>query len=153
MLIRRYSAEDRESVRRLHDEALYDVGAHLGEGPWDEDLDHIESVYLCGGGEFLVGESDDKIVAMGALKRACDEQAELKRMRVEPAMQRQGLGRKMLEELEDRARDLGYSTLHLDTTVQQTGARRLYTSSGYREKGRGEIGPFDCVFYEKELSQ
>lgn len=151
MLIRRYSAGNREAVRRLHDEALHDVGAHLGEGPWDEDLGRIESEYLHDGGEFLVGELDGRLVAMGALKRDSEKQAELKRMRVDPAMQRRGLGRKMLEELEDRARGLGYSTLHLDTAVQQTAAHRLYASSGYRETGRGRIGPFDCVFYEKEL--
>lgn len=139
-------------MRRLHDEALYDVGAHLGEGPWDEDLDRIEEEYLHGGGEFLVGEMGGRVVAMGALKRDSSEQAELKRMRVEPALQRQGMGRSMLAALEERAREIGYSALYLDTTVQQTGARRLYASNGYRETGRGRIGPFDCVFYEKELA-
>lgn len=139
-------------MRRLHDEALYEVGAHLGEGPWDEDLDRIEEEYLCDGGEFLVGELDGRVVAMGALKRASNEQAELKRMRVAPDLQRRGLGRRMLEELEKRARGLQFSTLRLDTAVHQAGARRLYASNGYRETGRGEIGPFDCVFYEKELA-
>lgn len=140
-------------MRRLHDEALYEAGAHLGEGPWDGDLDRIESEYLRDGGEFLIGELDGGVVAMGALKRASDERVELKRMRVAPAMQRQGFGRKMLEELEERARGLGYQTLYLDTAVHQKGARRLYASNGYAETGRGEIGPFDCVFYEKELSR
>lgn len=139
-------------MRRLHDEALYDVGAYLGEGPWDEDLDRIEEEYLHGGGEFLVGEMGGRVVAMGALKRDSSEQAELKRMRVEPALQRQGMGRSMLAALEERAREIGYSGLYLDTAVHQTGARRLYASNGYRETGRGRIGPFDCVFYEKELA-
>ena len=60
MRIRRYREGDREAVRLLHDEALYEVGAHLGEGPWDEDLDRIESEYLHDGGEFLVGELDER---------------------------------------------------------------------------------------------
>jgi len=53
--IRRYEPGDKSAVRRLHEDALNEVGAHLGSGPWDEDLDKIESVYLESGGEFLVG--------------------------------------------------------------------------------------------------
>lgn len=139
-------------MRRLHDEALYDAGAHLGEGPWDEDLNNIEEEYLHDGGEFLVGEMDGKVIAMGALKRASGEQAELKRMRVDPAVQRRGLGQQILEELEERAREIGCSALYLDTAAHQTAARSLYAANGYAETGRGRIGPFDCVFYEKELS-
>ncbi|HJQ29047.1 MAG TPA: nuclear transport factor 2 family protein, partial [Rubrobacter sp.] len=44
--VRRYDPGDKEAVRRLHDDALNQVGAHLGRGPWDEDLDDIEGVYL-----------------------------------------------------------------------------------------------------------
>jgi len=53
--IRRYEASDKRVVRRLHDDALNEVGAHLGSGQWDEDLNEIEDVYLGSGGEFLVG--------------------------------------------------------------------------------------------------
>jgi hypothetical protein len=55
----------------------------------------------------------------------------------------------MLDALHRRAAGLGYSTLHLDTTVQQRVARRLYLKNGYREVGRGSIGPFDCIYYER----
>jgi hypothetical protein len=71
--IRRYQSGDRRAVRRLHDDALNEVGAHLGCGPWDADLDEIENVYLDQDGEFLVGVLDGEIVAMGALKRISQE--------------------------------------------------------------------------------
>jgi hypothetical protein len=51
--------------------------------------------------------------------------------------------------LHHRAAGLGYSTIRLDTTVQQRAAQRLYLENGYREVGRGVIGPFDCIFYER----
>ncbi len=148
--IRRYGPQDKEVVRRLHDHALNEVGAHLGRGPWDEDLDEIEAVYLENGGEFLVGVLDGEVVAMGALRRVSPEKAELKRMRVKPGLQGHGYGQTLLDALHRRAADLGYSALHLDTTVQQRAAQRLYTKNGYREVGRGRIGPFDCVFYERD---
>jgi GNAT superfamily N-acetyltransferase len=149
--IRRYEPRDKRAVRRLHDDALNQVGAHLGSGPWDDDLDEIDNVYLDQGGEFLVGVLDGRIVAMGALMRISPEKAELKRMRVRPGLQGRGYGQAMLDALHRRASELGYSTLRLDTTVQQRAAQRLYLKNGYSEAGRGVVGPFDCIFYEREI--
>jgi GNAT superfamily N-acetyltransferase len=147
--IRRYEPGDKRAVRRLHDDALNEVGAHMGSGPWDEDLDEIEDVYLGSGGEFLVGILEGEVVAMGALRRLPSDAAEVKRMRVRPNLQGRGYGQAMLDALHRRAAELGYSTLRLDTTVQQLAARHLYLENGYREVRRGSIGPFECVFYEK----
>ncbi|MDP9439258.1 MAG: GNAT family N-acetyltransferase [Actinomycetota bacterium] len=147
--IRRYEAGDREAVWRLHNEALDEVGAHLGNGAWDDDLHEIEAAYLKTGGEFLVGVLDGGVVAMGALRRVSPEEAEIKRMRVEPTLQGRGHGQALLDALHRRAEQLGYSTLRLDTAVRQRAARGLYERNGYREVRRGRIGPFDCVFYER----
>ena len=147
--IRRYETGDGGAVWRLHNEALDEVGAHLGNGSWDDDLHDIEGVYLRAGGEFLVGVADGRVVAMGALRRIAPGEAEVKRMRVAPALQGRGHGRALLKALHLRAAELGYSTLGLDTAVHQSAARRLYEANGYREVRRGRIGPFDCVFYER----
>ncbi len=147
--IRRYEPEDGRAVRRLHDDALNEVGAHLGSGPWDEDLDEIEGVYIESGGEFLVGVVGGEVVAMGALRRVSPGVAEVKRMRVKPGLQGRGYGQTLLDALHRRAAELGYSTLHLDTTVRQRAAQRFYLKNGYSEVGRGSIGPFECIFYER----
>ena len=149
--IRRYEPGDKRAVRRLHDEALNEVGAHLGSGGWDDDLDEIESVYLDCGGEFLVGILDGEVIAMGALMRISPRKAGLTRMRVRPGLQGRGYGQAVLDALHRRAAELGYSTLRLDTTVQQRSAQRLYLKNGYTETGQGTIGPFDCIFYEREI--
>ena len=149
MHIRRYEPGDERVVRRLHNEALNEVGAHLGSGPWDDDLDDIEGVYLESGGEFLVGELEGEVVAMGAIKRVSPDAAEVKRMRVRPDLQGRGYGQAMLDSLHRSAARLGYTTLHLDTTVQQQAARSLYLKNGYREVGRGSVGPFDCIYYKR----
>jgi GNAT superfamily N-acetyltransferase len=147
--IRRYEPSDKLAIRRLHDDALNEVGAHLGRGSWDEDLDDVRAVYLEPGGEFLVGVLDGEIVAMGALMRVSPEVAEVKRMRVRPGLQGRGYGQTLLDALHGRAAELGYSRLRLETTVQQRAAQNLYFRNGYREAGRGRVGPFDCIFYER----
>jgi RimJ/RimL family protein N-acetyltransferase len=73
-------------------------------------------------------------------------------MRVRPGFWRRGFGQLVLDALLLRAADLGYDTLHLDTTVGQTAARRLYEKNGFHEAGRGRMGGFEVVFYEKPLA-
>ena len=115
--VRRYKPEDKAAVWELHNEALVGTGGHPGSGVWDDDMHHIEEVYLDDGGEYIVGEIDGEIIAMGALKQVSDDTAEVKRMRVLPEHQRKGYGRIILEKLEERARELGYKILKLDTTT------------------------------------
>jgi GNAT superfamily N-acetyltransferase len=149
--IRRYEPQDYGEVWDLHNLALWQVGAHAGNGPYDDDLHSIEHVYLNNGGEFLVGLLDGQIVAMGALRRVNMEKAEVKRMRVHPDQQRNGFGQQILTALEARARELGYTTLALDTAVIQTAAQQLYLKNGFHETGRTVLAGFDAILFEKQL--
>lgn len=151
LTIRRYHAKDNKQVKELHVLALKFTQADLGHGPWDEDLDHIPEIYF-NRGEFLVGEIDGKIVAMGALNKISDEIGEIKRMRVHPDLQRQGIGQQMYDLLEEKARQLGYKKLQLDTTVKQLGAQKMYEKNGYTEIRREKEGwPIETIFYIKHL--
>jgi hypothetical protein len=44
--IRRYAPTDHQAVWDLHNTALRAVGTHIGDGPWDDDLNHIDAEYL-----------------------------------------------------------------------------------------------------------
>jgi N-acetylglutamate synthase-like GNAT family acetyltransferase len=125
--------------------------AYPGNGPWDEDLHHIPDIYLKDG-EFLIGEHEGRIVAMGAITRKTHECAEVKRIRVHPDHQRRGFGQQILHALQQRAVELGYSRLFLDTTVEQVAAQQLYLKSGFQQVGRGQIGRFEVIFFEKVLT-
>ncbi len=157
--VRRYSSSDQEAVEYLHVAAIQQTGAYLGRGPWDDDVYAIEETYLKNGGEFLIGEEDGLFVAMGALKRTDAQRAEIKRMRVVPAYQGRGYGQRILDELEARARILGYQILHLDTSTLQIAAQRLYEKNGFHEVGRDayrQHGPdsdhmLEVILYEKQL--
>ena len=83
-------------------------------------------------GVFLVVRDDDgAAVACGGIARFDAERAELKRMYVAPADRGRGLGRRILVELEDAARRLGYTAVVLETGDRQPEALGLYESSGY----------------------
>lgn len=151
VVVRRYKESDINQVKYLHRIALEATDAFAKSGKWDMDLDNIPNVYL-DKGEFLVGLMDNKIIVMGALKQISDDIVEMKRVRVHPEFQRQGLGQKMLEMLEKRAKELGYKLIQLDTTVNQVAAQKMYEKNGYIEMKRETKGwPLEVIFYQKTV--
>ena len=149
--IRRYAATDEEMVWRLHSAGLDQFGANAGEGPWDDDLRHIEEAYLRDG-EFLVGEVGDEVVAMGALRAVAPEVGEVKRVRVAHPFQRRGIGEAISKALLERAEELGFRRVILDTTTRQVPAQRLYEKLGFQETHRklGHTG-LELIFYERRV--
>jgi ribosomal protein S18 acetylase RimI-like enzyme len=153
--MRRYRRDDFERVAELHVVALRDAGLDVQPGAWDTDLatsETLAATYRQPDGDFLVGEVDGAIVAMGALRRFDETRAEMKRVRVDTAYQRRGFGRGIVAALEARAVELGYRAMHLDTTTMQVAAIAMYEELGYEEIGRGDIGRFELVLMEKRLS-
>jgi GNAT superfamily N-acetyltransferase len=82
-------------------------------------------------------------------------------MRVVPAFQGRGYGQLILNELEARARALGYRILHLDTSILQLPAQKLYMKNGFQEVGRdsyqqetgdGTYQQLEVILYEKRLA-
>lgn len=149
--LRSFQPGDAEAVWKLHDAALEDAGVHGGRGPWEDDLRDIGATYIDAGGDFLVCLADGELVGMGGLLHRSPEECEIKRMRVHPGFQHRGLGRRILQGLEERARELGFSEVRLDTTEEQIAARRLYESAGYREIGRRHTDRFVFIDFAKAL--
>jgi ribosomal protein S18 acetylase RimI-like enzyme len=96
----------------------------------------------------LVGAIDQRVVAMGALRRLTSARAAITRRRVHPAFQRRGYGRRVLHELERAAKRLSYRSLVLDTTVEQTAAQALYRAEGLPRDWTGlnarQMRDFEC---------
>ena len=82
-------------------------------------------------GTFVVAFEDGTPIACGGVGRWNDEIAELRRMYVLPEHRGRGLGRAIMERLEEEARRLGYARMRLETGNEAPEAIGLYTSSGY----------------------
>jgi GNAT superfamily N-acetyltransferase len=106
--------------------------AGLYEGEADIGPARDASMFVPPDGVFLVVRDDDgAAVACGGVARFDDTRAELKRMYVVPEARGRGLGRRVLVELEDAARRLGYAAVVLETGDRQPEALGLYSSAGY----------------------
>ncbi|HEX7049476.1 MAG TPA: helix-turn-helix domain-containing GNAT family N-acetyltransferase [Longimicrobiales bacterium] len=103
-------------------------------------------------GAFLVASVDGEPVACGAVKRIAPGVGSLKRMWVADSVRGVGVGRRMLEALEAQARELGLTTLRLETNRALVEAIRLYRSAGYVEVAPFNADPYADHWFEKRLS-
>jgi DNA-binding MarR family transcriptional regulator/GNAT superfamily N-acetyltransferase len=102
-------------------------------------------------GLFLVARLRGAPVGCGGLLWSDGEPADIKRMWVAPAVRGLGLGKRLLSELEDRARDSGATVARLDTNRNLTEAIAMYRSSGYEEVPRFNDEPYAHHWFEKQL--
>ena len=149
--IRRFESSDAEAVRWLHGVGMRQMGVDRGPGPWDADLDDITAAYIRAGGEFLVCVRDDELIGMCGLLPAGSDVAMLKRLRVRPDRQRQGIGGMLARDLVSHARSLGFSRLVVDTTTRQEEAIALFRKLGFEELGRRPLDAFVVVDFEMRL--
>jgi GNAT superfamily N-acetyltransferase len=82
-------------------------------------------------GVFVVMRDGERPLGCAGVCRFDSQRAELKRMFVVPAARGLGLGRLLLERMEDEARDLGYTALVLETITLMSEAIGLYRAAGY----------------------
>jgi GNAT superfamily N-acetyltransferase len=93
----------------------------------------------------------DEPVGCGALKHFDDGVTDIKRMWLAEAARGLGLGRRLLETLEQRAAAAGARTVRLETSDLLVEAVALYRSAGYREVPAFNDEPFAHHWFEKRL--
>jgi GNAT superfamily N-acetyltransferase len=152
MRLIRYQAEYQEPMLDLHRSAI--TGLHLGMSQQadEADLMDIEQFYFHTGGEFLLGVLAGRLVCMGGFRRLSMTVAELRRMRVDHALQGKGYGTLLLRELEHRAFHSGIRTLCLETAKSRPLTLKFYGKHGYEETGTGQYGDVETVRFEKALN-
>lgn len=152
---------DATRAEAVFEAALRDADAYFEDAPDDGSVGAV----LDGDGVFLVGELDGRVVATGGLRDPAGQvtelydqapdAGELKRMHVDPAVQRRGYGRRMLAALTDRARERGHGELVLVTSTLQTSALAFYEAAGFEAVARAatdaEGETFEVVCYRRPL--
>jgi len=102
-------------------------------------------------GLVLLAHMREKPVGCGALKIHENAVGEIKRMWVAPSVRGLGLGRRLLESLELRAREAGVAVLHLETNRSLIEAIQMYRDCGYQEVEAFNDEPYAHHWFEKRL--
>ena len=137
----------------LHEAAL--EARALYAGLFDADAPMPANDPLPPRGAYVIAYVDDKPLACGALRPLGDTTAELRRMYVLGSARRHGVGRALLVSLEQRARELGYDTLRLETGNRQQAAMALYESFGFQRIAAfgSHVGDPTSMCYEKRIDR
>jgi putative acetyltransferase len=125
--------DDADTLRKLIGRVYAEYpGCVLEPDGLDADLDAMASLVATKGGEFWVVERGGELVACCGWAPAGDGVVELKRLYVGAAARRQGIGRRLVEMVEQAARDRRATAVELWSDTRFAEAHRLYESLGYR---------------------
>ncbi len=113
------------------------LGIDLSFQGFEEELAHLPGLYAAPRGTLLLAWVEGELAGCCALRPIDDvdvaNAAEMKRLYVRPAFRRFGLGRLLAEAVLDAARQMGYSSVLLDTLDDMEAARALYEELGFVE--------------------
>jgi DNA-binding MarR family transcriptional regulator/GNAT superfamily N-acetyltransferase len=100
---------------------------------------------------FMIARLNGRAIGCAALKPIDASTGEIKRMWVAPKARGLGVARRLLEAVENQARQSGMSRIVLDTNRVLTEAQALYRKAGYRETSRYNDNPYAHFWFVKEL--
>jgi len=132
--LRRACNEDREGVTRLVYGVLEEYGLRPDPQATDADLKDIEQSYFARGGAFFVLEDErGSIIGAYGLYPTENQTCELRKMYLHKSHRGKGLGKSLLDSALAQARELGFTTVTLETASVLKEAIVLYESHGFVE--------------------
>ena len=117
-------------VRRI----IAESGAYL-QALYPSESNHVVDVDALAAPDavFLVARRNGELLGSIAFRTIAPGHAEIKRMFVRAEARGNGVGRRLLEALEDAARQRNVERISLETGIRQPEAIGLYRASGYRD--------------------
>lgn len=152
-LIRDWEQGDRSTAAEIIGSVLAEYGLNWEPTKADQDVLAIEQFYLAAGGEFWVVEHQGKLVGTSAyypVDRG-EQAVEIRKMYLLPAVRGKGLGKFLLQQLEQAITTKGFQQIWVETASALAEAIKLYESSGYEPATGVETARCDHV-YLKQLN-
>ena len=129
--------QDLNAVRRIFLAYAQSLSVDLGFQDFEAELQSLPGDYAPPRGALLLARVDGQVAGCCALRPLDNvdyaNASEMKRLFVEPAFRRLGLGRLLAEAILDAARLADYSCVLLDTLSEMETARALYEDLGFAE--------------------
>ncbi|MEW1772286.1 N-acetyltransferase [Streptomyces sp. NPDC086777] len=137
---------DVRAVKAVTDMAYHHYIARIGVVPQPMEADHTANV--AAGRVFVVGEPVVGLVVVDAH----EDHLFLDSIAVHPDARGTGVGRRLLEFVDARARALGLPEVRLYTNASMWENQKIYPKYGYEVVERRVDGPYDRIHYRKRLN-
>lgn len=146
------SNEDYSKAADLFREYASVIGIDLGFQNFQDELQSIEEQYSSPKGLLILVKNNTLEVACAGVRAFNGDICELKRMYVRGVARGYGLGRIMLRQCMQRAAELGYRKMRLDTLPNMADAIHLYETEGFYAIEPYRYNPITGTkYYEKVL--
>ncbi len=146
----RYDAPLAELIRTALETHHLDIP---GTVYFDEGLDHLSQYYSSDGRSYYVLLKNGTFIGGIGLAAFDGDCCELQKLYLTDAAKGQGLGLQMIAYIEDRAREMGYGRMYLETHSNLQAAIHIYEKAGYTKIARPESVVHSTMdrFYIKDL--
>ena len=131
--LRDYKQGDEVAVFRILKDVLATYNLDANPAATDKDLSDISKSYIKSGGIFRIVEVDGEIVGSYGLYPLSNKVCELRKMYLLPSYQGHGIGKILMDEALDLAREKGFEEIVLETNSVLTRAKRLYEKYGFQD--------------------
>lgn len=149
--IRDWQPRDREAAYDLIAAVLAEYGLVCEPQGADQDVWQVETYYQQSNGQFWVVERQEQIVGTAAyypVKGDCLT-VEIRKMYLLPSVRGQGLGRFLLQALEQDIQAKQFQMVRIETASVLKEAVRLYETSQYIPDARIETQRCDRAYYKR----
>jgi GNAT superfamily N-acetyltransferase len=155
--------DDVPGIAALRAAASIRLTHQFGKGPWSSTGTERGVRHEMKTARVYVGKSRGRLIASLCLStrkpwaidvsyfRACKRPIYLTSMVVDPGRQREGVGRRCLDEVVRIAREWPADAIRLDAYDAAAGAGEFYRKCGYREVGRVTYRRAPLIYFESVL--
>jgi len=151
--VRSYCAADASACKALYVDGL--ITGKLVENDICVDMDDLETAYLnTPDSHFWVAQDQTgAVVGMVGVQAIETGVGEIRRLRVDPARRRRGIGQQLMEAAVRFCRDRGYVKVLLDTYIDREPAIRLFQKFNFRHSRTRKVGEKERLHFYLDLYQ
>jgi len=147
-LIQAMTDEQIEAARELFKEYAAGLAIDMCFQSFDHELQTLPGKYATPDGRLLLAYDNEELIGCIALRKLDERTCEMKRLFLRPGSRGKGYGRKMINELVEQARMIGYVRMRLDTLPgKMDAAISLYRELGFEDIPAYYDNPLEGAMY------
>ena len=116
---------------------------------YDNEIENLEDKYGMPWGRLYIAFYENQVAGCIALRKLNETECEMKRLYVKPEFRNKGIAKMLVEKVISDSKEIGYSSMLLDTLPFLQTAIKMYKKIGFYEIGCYNDSPLDNTIYMK----